>query len=83
MPFRQINVRLDVDDHDVLEAAGFLRRTSVGELVRPSVERLIGDLKRDPAVRAALLAREEHQATQEGKLSRIDPKRRAAGDSDG
>lgn len=68
---KQLNVRMDAANFDVLEAAAFVYGTSLPDLIRPHIEALIEGLVREHAVQTALRAREEHRAARTGKLSSL------------
>ena len=73
---QQVNVRVDDETVRVLTAAAFVANTSVGELVRSEITALATRLGAEPAVKTALRAREEHEATQSGTLASLESKRR-------
>jgi hypothetical protein len=80
---RQLNLRIDSDTFDVLEAVAFLEGLSLPELIRPAVENLAKELRADPAVQLALRARAERTATRSGKLTRLSARQqRIDGDAD-
>jgi hypothetical protein len=56
-PQEQINIRLDVDLVQVLEAAAFVEHASVSELARGAVSNLARGYASDKAVQSALTAR--------------------------
>jgi uncharacterized protein (DUF1778 family) len=74
---RQLNIRLDIDDYRVLDAAAWLDDTSVAEFVRPALSRLIIELRRDPEVSKAIRLRTERAARKEGKLTSLHDRRDA------
>ena len=59
VPQLQVNVRLDEDLVQVLEAAAFVESSSVSELVRSTLEAVARQWSTLPAVRKALEAREQ------------------------
>jgi hypothetical protein len=65
-----VNVRLDTDDVDVIEAAAFSERRSVAEFLKPLLEQLASELRADPAVQMALRSRAEKGAESDGTLSK-------------
>jgi hypothetical protein len=79
---KQVNIRLDEETLDALEAAAFAKRTSLPEVVRPHLEELAQRYRQEKSVRTALLSREEQEASDAGKLDSLDERRRAAGDND-
>lgn len=73
--YRQLNIRLRLDDFYVLDAAAWLDDESVAEFVRPKLDQWIQELRNESEVAAAIRLRAEHTARKEGKLSRIDSRR--------
>lgn len=71
MAQKQLNVRMDDATFDVLEAAAFVRGASLPDLIRPQIEALARSLADEHAIKTALRAREEHRATNSGKLSSL------------
>jgi hypothetical protein len=59
---KQINVRLDEDTLGVLEAAAFVKHTSLPELVRPHLEDIARRFRDELPVRTALRSRKEQEA---------------------
>jgi hypothetical protein len=74
----QINVRVPEEVARVLEAAAFVEYISLAELVRSHMEAAAADFAQQPAVRTALRAREEREATDSGKLRAL-PSRQSEG----
>ncbi len=54
----QVNIRLDAPDADVLAALAFLRGGSAAEVLRPVIASFLEQQRSDPAVQAAIRARE-------------------------
>ena len=77
---KQVNVRLDEETLDALEAAAFVKRTSLPEIVRPPLEELARRYREDQPVRTALRGRKEDEASETGTLESIEARRRAAED---
>jgi hypothetical protein len=71
-PQEQVNVRLDVDLVEILEAAAFVEDASVAELARGAIEGLARRYSTDRAVQSALEAR---RLRTEGLSSEIDAER--------
>jgi hypothetical protein len=82
MAQRQLNVRLDEKTFSVLEAAAFVEGTSLPDVIRPQLEALAERFSREHAVETALRAREEHRASQAGKLSSLKSRQLQAKDAD-
>lgn len=74
---RQLNIRVDAETFDVLEAVAFLDGASLPDVIRPVIEQLAEELEAaDPAIQLALRARAERSALRTGKLARL-PRREA------
>jgi hypothetical protein len=71
-PQEQVNVRLDADLVEILEAAAFIEDASVAELARGAIEGLARRYSTDRAVRSALEAR---RLRSQGVASEIESKR--------
>jgi hypothetical protein len=72
----QVNVRVSAEALETLEAAAFVQRKSVGELVRGHVESVARGLRTAPGVAAALRGREESGAAEGGKVTTLNSKRK-------
>lgn len=68
--------RIPQDAFEVLEAAAYVRRLKMQALLAPVLQAFADDLRKDPAVRTAIRAREERDAVTQGKLQ---PLRRTQG----
>ncbi|HTW42417.1 MAG TPA: hypothetical protein VMD79_08885 [Solirubrobacteraceae bacterium] len=68
---KQLNVRLNEDIFDVLEAMAFIEGVSLPDVIRPVIEALALEARSEPAIQLALRARAESMAVRSGKLSRI------------
>lgn len=80
VPQVQVNVRLDEDLVRVLEAAAYVERSTVSELVRLALEGVARRWSADPAVRLALKARDQRSDS----LTRtLDNAREAGAEADG
>jgi hypothetical protein len=66
---------MDEGTFDVLEAAAFVHGASLPDIIRPEIEALADALIQELAVQTALRARQEHRASQSGKLSSLSPRR--------
>jgi hypothetical protein len=75
MPQKQLNVRVDEETLDVLEAAAFTKRASLPDIVRPFLEELARTLREEPAVRTALVARGQRTAAEPDNVTLIATKR--------
>ncbi|HEY2536632.1 MAG TPA: hypothetical protein VGI24_06590 [Solirubrobacteraceae bacterium] len=62
---------MDETTFDVLEAASFVHGISLPDIIRPQIDALAQQLARELAIQTALRAREEHRASQAGKLSSL------------
>jgi hypothetical protein len=71
MAQKQLNVRLNEDIFDVLEAMAFIEGVSLPDIIRPVIEALAFEARSEPAIQLALRARAERMAVRSGKLSRI------------
>lgn len=74
MSKRQLNVRIDADDYEILEALAFVERTSVGQLALDVLQGHLEDRGDTEAVRLAMQAREVYDAENEGVLRRLSEK---------
>ncbi len=67
-----MNVRINPDSLDFLEAAAFVRRfRGLQELLRPIVEQFAEGLAKDPEVHAAVRARRDRDARASSKVERL------------
>jgi hypothetical protein len=58
----QVNIRIDADLLEILEAAAFVERASVAELARGAIEGLARSYRSESRVQLALEARKEQEA---------------------
>lgn len=65
VPQDQINIRIDAGLYEVLEAAAFVERATVSELARDAVHGIARTYSSEPAVQAALSARQSHGLTEQ------------------
>jgi hypothetical protein len=72
--------RVPKDLHDALEAAAFLRRCSVGELLRPIVEKVAEELLTDTAVQRVV---KERQLVDASRAPNVRPFSRSSASSEG
>lgn len=80
MATRQINIRLPEDEARILDAAAFVDGlSSVSEVLRPALARLVAELEADPDVQAAVRIRVERTAARQGKLSRLPARQSGEG----
>ncbi len=62
VPPKQVNIRVSQGVADVLEAAAYVREyRGLQELVEPELERFAAKLRAEPAVTAAIAARESRR----------------------
>lgn len=69
---------MPADDVDVLEAAAYLERDALPDLVRGLLQGHIRALRADPSIKELLRLRAEQDATKSGVLSPLEAKRRSA-----
>jgi hypothetical protein len=67
----QLNIRLDTARRDILEAAAFVHSTTATKLVQQLVESAIEDYSRHANVQAALQARVDQVAVDDGKVAQL------------
>lgn len=80
MASRQVNIRLPEEEALFLDAAAYVEGlSSVAEFLRPEITRLVEGLRQDPDVQAAVRIRVERAAAKDGKLTRLQDRRRGAG----
>jgi hypothetical protein len=72
---RQINIRMADEAVSVLEAAAFLKRDTLPDLVRAVLLDYVTELERQPRVREMLRLRAEEEAAEAGVLTPIGSKR--------
>ncbi|MEA2371597.1 MAG: hypothetical protein QOH12_1991 [Solirubrobacteraceae bacterium] len=77
MAQRQINIRMPDSDIDVLEAAAFLEREAMPDLVRGFLQDRINTLRNNAQIQDLLRARAERDGTKSGVVTSIKSKRRA------
>lgn len=59
----QVNLGLDAEDHDILQAVAFVRQTSGAAVLRPVVESFLREQRDAPAVKLALEALQQARET--------------------
>ena len=76
---RQVNVRLDDADIEILEAAAFLDGRTLSDEARTALLSHVAEVRRDPLVKKALEVRAERAKAKakaaEEKVSSLDAKR--------
>lgn len=65
MAQRQVNVRIDDEDLEVLIAGGFIEGTSMTDEVRLAIQKRIDELRSDPDVAEVLRIQQERRARNE------------------
>lgn len=68
---RQINLRVDDDVSESLDALAYLRGISVSELIRRTVTAEVDRERNHPALRQAMEARATYQGEAEGNVRRL------------
>lgn len=75
----QVNIRLNQDEYDTVQALVFLDNTSASEVLRDVVAGYLKAQRSDTAVNQALEALKIRRAQQEGKLTQLrDSARRSS-----
>lgn len=67
----QVNLLLDQEDRDLLDAIAFVGEASATEVLRPVVLRFLAAQRADPDVEAALAALQARRARKAGKLTSL------------
>jgi hypothetical protein len=78
----QVNIRLSNEEHEILEAAGWVKRRGKTEIAKAAVLVAIARYRKEPTVQEALSARRAADRASQGKVTPIGskaPKRRSSG----
>lgn len=72
---RQVNIRIDDADFDVLAIGAALERSAVSDEVRNAVERRVAELRADPDVKATLERQDARHTKRQKNVAHIAAKR--------
>jgi hypothetical protein len=67
----QVNVRLTVEESDILSALVFLEECSASEVLRPVITAFLAQQRKDPHVQRALQALEERRGRKSGRIASL------------
>jgi hypothetical protein len=67
----QVNIRLTIEENDVLSALIFLEESSSAEVLRPVITAFLAQQRKDPQVQRALLALEERRGRKSGRVAAL------------
>jgi hypothetical protein len=67
----QVNVRLTIEESDVLSALIFLEESSAAEVLRPIISAFLTQQRKDPQVQRALQALEERRGRKSRRVATL------------